>query len=150
MDLGIWAAAVGLLLFVPAAALLAWTALHSLRARRWPTADGQIVDCRTTFPTHNRLQGRVEVRYTYRVGAERHEAARVRFGDWLIYSAPAARAIAQRYPKGRRVAVRYNPRHPADATLEASATTLLYLWLGLLLFAIVALANALAQALART
>ncbi len=134
---------VGLIAFGGAAAGMLWLWAKSLTSRRWPTAPGRIVSMELNLNPHNRLQGRVAVSYEYQVQGQNFSGSRVRFGDWLIYSAFAARGIAARYPQGKSVNVRYNPQKPGDATLEPVVTTILMLWLGIALFAAVTIGVAL-------
>jgi hypothetical protein len=126
---------VGLIVFGGAAAGMSWLWVKSLVSRRWPTASGRIISMQLDLNPHNRLQGRVSVSYEYQVQGQLLCGTRVRFGDWLIYSAFAARSIAARYPQGKGVTVHYNPRKPEDATLEPAVTTILVMWLGIAIFA---------------
>lgn len=125
---------VGLAIFGGAAGALMWVWLKSLLSRRWPTTPGQVVALELILPLHNRLQGRTSLLYHYSVDGRSYTGSRVRFGDWLVYSSFVAREIADRYPQGRRVTVRYNPRNPQDATLESAVATVLMMWLGIMLF----------------
>jgi hypothetical protein len=125
---------VGLAVFGGAAGLLMSIWLKSLLSRRWPTTPGQVIALELTLPLHNRLQGRASVLYQYIVDGQSYTGSRVRFGDWLVYSSFVAREIAGRYPQGRHVTVRYNPRNPQDATLESAVATVLMMWLGIMLF----------------
>ena len=125
---------VGLAIFGGAAGALMWIWFKSLLSRRWPTTQGQVRSLELVLPLHNRLQGRASVLYHYMVDGQTYTGSRVRFGDWLVYSSFVAREIAGRYPQGRRVTVRYNPRNPQDATLESAVATVLMMWLGIMLF----------------
>lgn len=126
---------VAVCVFGGAAVGMLWLWAKSLASRRWPSAPGRIVSVELNLNPHNRLQGRVSVKYEYQVQDKTFTGARVRFGDWLIYSAFTARAIAARYPQGKQVFVRYNPKQSGDATLEPVVTTILVMWLGIALFA---------------
>ena len=94
-------------------------------ALRWPTVDGEIVGA---YLIQQGLDARglhERVTYRYTVGGKLFVNDRVRFGPQPQRSSvvPAAGhphpAVAEQYPVGRRVRVRYNPRRPDDSVLFA-------------------------------
>jgi hypothetical protein len=97
-------------------------------ASRWPTTEGEIVGAyliQTGSDTTRGLAERVTYRYT--VGGQLFVNDRVRFGPQPQRASiiPASghpiadTAVAQQYPVGRRVPVRYNPRRPQASVLHA-------------------------------
>jgi hypothetical protein len=96
-------------------------------ASRWPTVEGEITGAyliQRGFDARG-LSERVTYRYT--VGGKEFLNDRVRFGPQPQRSSivpasghpPATTAIAEQYPVGRRVLVRYNPRRPQESLLHA-------------------------------
>lgn len=96
-------------------------------ALRWPTIEGEIVGAYL-------IQGGVDARglaervtYRYRVDGQLFVNDRVRFGPQPQHASivpasghpPAMTAVAEEYPVGHRVLVRYNPRRPQDSILHA-------------------------------
>lgn len=99
-------------------------------ARSWPTVEGQVTSV-VTRKAGRRLTGlQCTVTYEYVVGAQRHSASQLWFGDSFDISHATAEAVRRRFQQGQRVEVRYQPSKPARATIEASAGWLT--WLGLL------------------
>lgn len=99
---------------------------RALLARRWPSVDGEIIDARLVHSGGGQSRDYVDstVRYQYHVAGQSYSSSRVRFGrlaptSWIpARDHPAsAAALAQRYPRGKEVRVRYNPRHPESSIL---------------------------------
>jgi len=96
-------------------------------ASRWPKVEGEIVGAYVIQRGFN-YRGLVQrVTYRYTVDGHLFVNDRVRFGPQpqraSIVPAPdypaASTAVAQQYPRGRRVLVRYNPRRPQESALHA-------------------------------
>jgi hypothetical protein len=63
---------------------------------------------------------RAVVRYEYEVEGKRYHSDRIaQSPNWNRGVADFATAVAQRYPVGSGVDVRYNPKRPGEAVLEA-------------------------------
>lgn len=67
--------------------------------------------------------------YEYVVAATTHTSDKVTFGDFSSSDSSHARGILERYPKGSRVTVYYDPADPGTAVLEPGATGTNYILL---------------------
>ena len=132
MELRTAAALLGLLLFGPAAGGLLWLFVRALLSRGWREVPGVITESTLERPARKSLQGQATVRYRYALDGAERTGERIRFGDWMNYSVVAAGNSVRRYPAGRSVTVRVNPRAPGDATLESAVPWVLFVWLFLL------------------
>lgn len=96
-------------------------------ALRWPTVEGEIVGAYLIQQGVGARGLHERVTYRYSVGGKLFVNDRVRFGPQpqrasivpAMDHPPATTAIAEEYPVGRRVRVRYNPRRPDDSVLYA-------------------------------
>lgn len=112
---------IGLALVAPGAIAL-WRASASAA---WPATAGTIVMGRDTLGS-TLPDGRLV--YAYDVAGRRYYGNRRRFGQVGSPSgSDAAEAVAARYPRGRAVPVRYDPRRPDLAVLEPGVSTEAYL-----------------------
>lgn len=59
------------------------------------------------------------VAYAYEVDGEPYQAARMRFGDASSADISEARKLAERFPIGAGIEIRYDPKSPSEATIEA-------------------------------
>lgn len=106
---------------------------RAFAARSWAVVEGRVQSCET------RVTGRAgdssgrgvktTVTYEYVVGTTRFVSTRAWFGDGFDRSAATAEALKDRFVPGQPVELRYDPRRPSEATLEARASWLV--WLGL-------------------
>lgn len=98
-----------------------------LTIRTWPTAPGQVQSASVSADTVGTrrdkfgrgapvVEERFHVSYHYRVDDVAYMGRHV---DMLPASRRNAKADLRRYPSGTVVSVHYDPRHPADAVLEA-------------------------------
>jgi hypothetical protein len=96
-------------------------ARRALASRHWPETTGRVVAvsvARIWFP-----RGSLhfpDVRYEYRVGDAQLSGTRLGFATRLpwISRGEAHYAVQHEYPRGKGVAVRYNPDDSQDAVLE--------------------------------
>lgn len=133
-------------------ALVAASLREAAAMKRWPVARGRVlsskveqykdvVGSRTTGgATHIRLYRPVVV-YEYEVGGRRFESDRIAQSPGLDRGvADLAEKVAQRYPAGAAVEVRFNPKRPGECILEprvpGSWIAALVIGLGLLALAI--------------
>ncbi|MCA8955978.1 MAG: DUF3592 domain-containing protein [Planctomycetes bacterium] len=93
---------------------------------RWPTVEGEILESVVVPVQHDRRRSgrqprhsyRARVRFGYEVAGATHEADTVRFLDTWSSDRAAAEGVANRYPKGARVEVHYDPQSPNRAVLD--------------------------------
>lgn len=107
-------------------------------ARRWPHVDGAILQAQAIAQHRGKgvRQYTEHVTYSYAVEDRRYQGHRTHFGfaqlpaSFLLsddlFEDPigleqASRAIAAKRPPASRVRVFYNPRNPADSTLNTEA-----------------------------
>jgi len=101
--------------------------VRAVVASRWPTVDGEIVDAYLIQQGFDARGLQERVTYRYSVDGQQFVNDRVRFGPQpqrasIIPASGhplASSVVAQRFPVGRRVLVRYNPRRPQDSVLHA-------------------------------
>lgn len=119
------------------AAACGYSAVQFVRARisrSWPTVDGEVAESRLVERRdHDGDAVEFEyVSYRYRVRDRPYRNDRVRFGPQVAPASFLPRfdpepddlpdeksALDARYPRGKHVVVRYNPREPADSVLHA-------------------------------
>lgn len=89
----------------------------------WPTAEGVIILSKTT--SRHRLRGgrltEADIRYAFTVDGHEWRGHTVRFGQTFAGGFSGRRAAqqrVQRYPRGRSVAVHYDPADPNQSVLE--------------------------------
>lgn len=136
-----WQIAAGFLVVgVAVLALASFFVMRALKARRqaaaatqWPVTQATITlsevqkrrrstgggknRSRTTKTTYAPV-----VHYRYAVNGASYETDRISFGGDGQYSfLSSAEKVTEKYPEGSTVAVRYDPTHPAVATIETSA-----------------------------
>jgi len=102
-------------------------ALRVAIASHWPTVEGEILEA---YLIQRGFDGRglaERVTYRYSVGDRVFVNDRVRFGPQPQRTSivpayghpPATTAVAEEYPPGRRMLVRYDPRRPQQSVLHA-------------------------------
>lgn len=89
----------------------------------WPQTEGVVASAQAT-PEKSGLINihRVRVIFEYRVGDQVYHGNRINYGiaaDTYLFE-QFAKAVVDRYPKGKTVAVYYNPENPADEIVERS------------------------------
>ena len=121
--------------------------LQALRARRWPSVEGEIAGARLVQGYDEyRSTEYLYVAYRYRVAGKPYRNDRVRFGPQVLPSSAvpaldpdpnskASQALAILYPRGQKIRVYYNPRNPADSVLHPSPN--LFVWCILILAIVV-------------
>jgi hypothetical protein len=117
-------------------------------ASRWPVVEGEIGGTRLVRRVDSDGSSRDYdyVSYRYRVGDRPYRNDRVRFGPQVAptsivpeadpspANAWASADLERRYPTGRRVRVRYNPRRPEDSVLHAAPSASVWIILVVALF----------------
>lgn len=146
----------GLIFLAVGGGLLAWgfnTMGKAKASMSWPTAKGKVlhsgVERKVSTSTSNTGSGRrrrttttyeADVRYEYRVDANRYSGNKVSFGEYSSSNRGHAERIVDRYPKGKSVEVFYNPDKPDTAVLEPGVSGGVYIPLGIgALFAVIGL-----------
>ena len=82
---------------------------------------------------------RPAVVYRYQVDGRRYESNQITPGEVFGSSAPeTAERTVRRYPVGRAITPRYNPRNPAESVLEIGWGGAVVLWLLAAVFAALA------------
>ena len=103
---------------------------HGWATERWPTTEGRILESKVASATdaEGDKMFRARVRYEYQVAGTTHVGQDIRVVSEVATSwkGPARRAV-ERYARGSRCRVYYDPRDPARALLEPGAPWYLYL-----------------------
>jgi hypothetical protein len=112
-------------------ALYGLTALSNAEAAKaWPTAEGTILSSRCErFFNDWQITYEAMVTYTYSVAGKRYEWNTIAFGYnggwWRLPN----RRIADRFPPGSAVTVRYDPSEPWSATLSVGLNLPILGWI---------------------
>lgn len=111
-------------------------------SRRWPTADGVIVESGLTLgdTLHGGPRDRQAlVAYEYVVDRKRYTSNVIHYGFTVSSTGGLGypERMVREYPKGKRVKVRYNPRWPAQAMLRPGgfAAGILVMFIGAIFIA---------------
>lgn len=110
--------------FILIGGFVMWTGLRDAgRAKAsatWPETPGVVVESRVESRRGDKggTTYHAVVRYEYRVAGTLHSGARVGFGDYGSSDPDHAQQVVNRYPAGRRVAVRVAPEDASLAALE--------------------------------
>ncbi|RUU44105.1 DUF3592 domain-containing protein [Mesorhizobium sp. M6A.T.Ca.TU.002.02.2.1] len=111
------------------------------RAARWPVTTGRIdASVLQNFQIRDRFEGggyrpwrtvfKSRVVYSYSVAGQHYAADRVAFGSNLTASLPSlVSGQSERYLRGDKVEVHYDPANPAAAVLECRVRGLWVLWI---------------------
>jgi hypothetical protein len=96
-------------------------------AAHWPVANGQIVVSttqsfrKTDSDGDSTIRHAPAVEYAYRVNGIEYRSRQIKLDTKVSGSQGYAAKVAARYPVGRNVEVRYDPRDPSSAALEAQS-----------------------------
>lgn len=111
-----------------------WSVVMARRARRWPRAPGEVLECATQHDEGTT----VGVRYRYVVDGKWRTGTRVRFGGPIVcYRERSVAKLVARYQPGATIAVAYDPGKPQRSTLETTLD-----WFDILLLFLFGLAMA--------
>jgi len=80
------------------------------------------------------------VAYEYAVEGTPYQAARMRFADSSVATVEEARRVAERFPVGAGIEIRYDPKNPVEATIETDPDRFEYRMIGGIALAVLALA----------
>lgn len=101
----------------------AYSFVESRRSRSWPSTEGVVEHSGVAEKVSRDSRGRrrreysAVVRYAYTAGGQKHEAARLAFGDGQTYSF-LARRLAEQYKPQQKVTVYYDPADFGSAVLR--------------------------------
>ena len=89
----------------------------ALKSRRWPRAEGRVVDSRLHLGGMSRVEDdSALIEYEYQIGGVRYTSRRLdyagRGAGW------SARRVLARYSEGDVVGINYDPADPARAVLQ--------------------------------
>jgi hypothetical protein len=107
----------GLFFFVPGLALTLFglQSLSTVAARRWPTAEGEVIHSTVVRASDHLFQP--SVAYRYEVDGVEHTSTAIDWGRFDLSQAEAQR-LADQYPVGKPVTVSYDARNPHRAVIE--------------------------------
>ena len=128
--------------------LLRWGRIsaRAIAGAAWPSTLAAVVYSNVASETQRDRRGKEIVRfvpvvaYEYEIGGVTYRAARMRFGESSTADATAAKKIADRFPVGAGIEIRYNPNTPGDATIEADPDRLEFRMIGGIALAVLAVA----------
>ena len=94
------------------------------QSHKWPTVPGEIVSSELESETEQHHHKPITtyaaaIRYAYEIEGKAYESDQIQLGGTSETSQPREfERMVERYPKGKRVTVYYDPDDPATATLE--------------------------------
>jgi len=108
--------------------------LHGLDQERWRAQEGRVLRSRayTTKGNKNSTHYHWEVRFAYEVNGREYVADQFRFRGDIPDSKSAVHALAEAYPKDKKVWVYVDPDDPTGAVMERSFPVRLFVALMLL------------------
>ncbi len=90
----------------------------AMRSRRWQHAPGEVLVSNVIeFGGSSEKTYSFEFRYRYDAHDGSHESQKLRFSP-ILQTQAAATALTEKYPKGRKIDVLYNPAKPTEAVVE--------------------------------
>ena len=98
---------------------------RGVRAIRWPTTTGRVIEASINKSRHGGLSGRgyePRVLYQYEVGGIPYTADRLTLGLQALRTSEKAAEKVLGLRRGDSVQVHYNPRRPSRAVLRPGAT----------------------------
>jgi hypothetical protein len=146
VSIGLLALAVGL--GIAAAFLVRWgrAGARAAAGAGWPTTLATVVYSDVASEARQNQRGVNVTRYVpviayeYLVDGVAYQAARLRFGDASKAKLDEARKIVDRFPLGAGIEIRYDPKNPQDATIEADPDRLELRLIGGIALAVLAVA----------
>lgn len=91
---------------------------------KWPKVEGEIVSSEVVSGLNPPYKGNITciaepgIRYKYAVDGKEYEHNKVAFFHIQNTSSADAQKVTDKYPKGAKVTVYYNPQNPQEALLE--------------------------------
>jgi hypothetical protein len=137
---------VGLAIWGLPTGYLGWLCWLARQSRTWPSTVGRVVSSRVRhdeYRLRRQSWGIAAVEYEYEVNGRRLRGRRVRFGGLLNANPRDAGRVVIRYTEGSPVSVRYDPVRPHRCTLERRLSRLVWMFLGIGVFQVAAIAGAL-------
>ncbi|CCD92841.1 conserved membrane hypothetical protein [Bradyrhizobium sp. ORS 375] len=90
--------------------------------RNWPVVEGEIVASEVSVAATHRsaddTDAKPDIRYRYAVLGKSYEGHRIRFASPGAVTRLQADELTGKYPKGAKVRVFYDPKHPSQSVLE--------------------------------
>lgn len=144
----IWLLIVAVLLGVGAFFLMRWgrDSARAIAGASWPTTLATVIYTEIASESRAGKSGDGSVRYIpvvayeYDVDGTSYQAARLRFGDSSQPSIDAAQSTVDKFPVGAGIEIRYDPKAPGEATVEADPDRLELRLIGGIAMAVLALA----------
>ena len=94
---------------------------QAIASRGWPTVQGTVgMSAMTRRWTGHGMTWALDFACNYEVDGRPHVLKHVQFGTGVATSKDLIQGLADKYPVGANVAVRYNPASPEISTLESS------------------------------
>lgn len=130
----IWLLLVAAVLAIGAFLMLRWARSNALAlaSASWQPALATVIYSDVASENTTDRKGRVRTRYVpviayeYEVDGTAHQAARMRFRDISVADQTAAAEIADRFPVGAGIEIRYDPANPSEATIETEPSGIDY------------------------
>jgi hypothetical protein len=82
---------------------------------------------------------KAEVKYQYIIKGKEYFSERIYYGDYIGKNRSSGpKSIVEKYSKGEKIPVYYNPKHPSSSVLETGINSVIYreLFIGILFLAL--------------
>jgi len=99
----------------------------SKKSKDWKKTEGEIVNSKVQKTNDDGVIYKAVIRYKYTIGEKVYFSNRVFYGDntWSNFS-KSAKTLVNKYPKGEKALVYYNPKHPNQSVLETGVHSVIY------------------------
>jgi hypothetical protein len=116
------------------AAFFVWQLVKGVRARKWPTTEGRVLESQVTKETSyddgsSSTTYGAEITYRYEVDGEEYSGKRRSFADYRSSNRRRAVKIVARYAPGAVIMVYYRPDQPDESVLEPGMSAGFFLFL---------------------
>ncbi len=105
---------------------------NAKETEKWPTVEGVVVSATVnTHESDGSTMYKPVITYKYSVNGKEYTSPKLSFSDYSSSNSDYAYETVNKYPKGTKVTVFYNPEKPYKAVLEPGVGLFVYMPLGL-------------------
>ena len=99
----------------------------SKRNENWKITEGEIISSTMQESLDVGAMYKAAIQYKYAIGIKEYFSNRIFYGHYLGKNAPKSiKTLVNKYVKGEKVLVYYNPKHPNKSVLETGVHPIIY------------------------
>ena len=99
----------------------------SKRNKNWKITEGEIISSKMQESLDVGAMYQADIQYKYVIGEKEYFSKRIFYGHYLGKNFPKSiKTLINKYVKGKKVLVYYNPKHPDKSVLETGVHTIIY------------------------